>query len=98
MKLAWQKLSKKYTEVIPTTGMLLISAHILNCFWNLRSYRKWDNRMVNHPEYKTSYNTQSQVAFLKYAENEYFTKHTGLLFTEPENIPNHNINSSRMAS
>jgi hypothetical protein len=30
VKLAWQKLSKYYDEVTPTTGMLLISAHILD--------------------------------------------------------------------
>ena len=29
---AWQKLSKYHTEVNPTTGMLLISAHILDSF------------------------------------------------------------------
>jgi hypothetical protein len=29
VKLAQQKLSKYYAEVTPTTGMLLISAHIL---------------------------------------------------------------------
>jgi len=40
MKFAWQKLSKYYTEVTPTTGMLLISAHILHPFQKLRSYRE----------------------------------------------------------
>jgi len=39
VKLAQQKLSKYYAEVTPTTGMLLISAHILNPFWKLRWYR-----------------------------------------------------------
>jgi len=36
VKLARQKLSKYYAEVTPTTGMLLISAHILDLFGNLR--------------------------------------------------------------
>jgi hypothetical protein len=35
VKCAWQKLSKFYTEVTPTAGMLLISAHILDPFWNM---------------------------------------------------------------
>jgi hypothetical protein len=40
VKLAGQKLSKYYAEVTPTTGMLLISTHILDCFRKLRSFRK----------------------------------------------------------
>jgi len=32
VKLAQQKISKYYAEVTPTTGMLLISAHILDPF------------------------------------------------------------------
>jgi hypothetical protein len=32
VKCAWQKLSKYYTEVSPTTGMLLILVHILDPF------------------------------------------------------------------
>jgi len=39
VKLAPQKLSKYYTEVTPMTGMLLISAHILDPFPNMRSFR-----------------------------------------------------------
>jgi len=37
VKLARQQLSKYYTGVTPTTGMLLISAHILDPFQKLRS-------------------------------------------------------------
>ena len=40
VKLARQKLSKYYAEVTPTTGMLLISAHILDPFFKLRLYQK----------------------------------------------------------
>jgi hypothetical protein len=36
VKLAQKEVSKYYIEVTPTTGMLLISAHILNHFRNLR--------------------------------------------------------------
>jgi len=35
VQLAWQKLSKYYAEVTPTTGMLLISAHIVDLFWEV---------------------------------------------------------------
>jgi len=37
VKCARQKLSKYYTEVTPTPGMLVMSAHILNPFRKLRS-------------------------------------------------------------
>jgi hypothetical protein len=39
VKLAWQKLSKYYTEVTPTMGMLLISAHILDPFRKFQLFR-----------------------------------------------------------
>jgi len=42
VKLAQQKLSKYYAEVTPSTGMLLISAHILDPFRKLRSFRQLD--------------------------------------------------------
>jgi hypothetical protein len=65
VKFARQKLTKSYTEVTPTTGMLLISAHILDPFRKLRSFRMWDNGMDIHPEDMTSDTTQSQEVFLK---------------------------------
>jgi len=58
VKCAWQKLSKYYTEVTPTTGMLLITAHILDPFRKLRSFRKWDKGIDINPEDETSYTTQ----------------------------------------
>jgi hypothetical protein len=42
VELARQKLSICYAEVTPTTGMLLISEHILHPFRILRVFRKWD--------------------------------------------------------
>jgi len=75
MKLAQRKLSKYYAEVTPTTGMLLISTHILDPFRKLRSFRKWAQGLDINPEDETSYTTQYQEAFLKYVENEYCTKH-----------------------
>jgi len=70
VKLARQKLSKYHAEVIPTTGRLLISAHILDSFRVLRSFRKWDKGMDIDSEDETSYTTQYQKAFLNYVEDE----------------------------
>jgi len=75
VKLARHKLSKYYTEVTPTTGMLLISAHILDSFCKLGSFRKWDKGMAINPEDETSSTTEYQEACLYYMENEYCTKH-----------------------
>jgi len=66
VKLAQQKLSKYYAEVTPRTGMLLISAHILDSFWKLRSFRKWDKGMDIIQEDETSYTTEYHEACLKY--------------------------------
>jgi len=57
VKLARQTLSKSYTQVPPVTGMLLISAHILDPVQKLRSWRKWDKQMDINPEDETSYTT-----------------------------------------
>jgi hypothetical protein len=74
-------MSKYYTEVTPVTGMLLISAHILDPFQMLRSFRRWEKGMDIHPEDKTSYTTKSQKAFLKYVENKCCAKHRPFLVT-----------------
>jgi len=86
VKFARQKLSKSYTEVTPTTGMLLILAHILDPFHKLRSFRKWDKGMDINPEDETSYTTQYQEAFLKYVENEYCAKRRQLSVTKHEKL------------
>jgi len=75
VKLARQKLSKYYAEVTPTTGMLLISAHILDPFRKLRSFRECDKGMDINPEDETSYTIQYQEVFLKYVENKYCAKY-----------------------
>jgi len=98
VKCARQKLSKYYTEVTPTTGMLLITAHILDPFQKLRSFRKWGKGMDINPEDETSYTTQYQEAFLKYVENEYCTKHKRLPVFKSDNILNNNLSSFKMAS
>jgi len=98
VKFAWQKLSKYHTELTPATGMLLISAHILDLFRKLRSFQMWDKGLDINPEDETSYTTQYQAAFLKYVENEYCAKHICLLVSESETISNNNLVFSAMAS
>jgi len=95
---AWQKLSKYHTEVNPTTGMLLISAHILDSFCMLWSLMMWDKAMDNNIEDETFYTTQYYEDCLYYVENEYRTKHRRLPVTKPESIPNDNLISSTLAS
>jgi len=65
VKFAWQTLSKYYTEVAPMTSLLLFSAHILDPFRKLRSFRNCDNWMDIDSADETSYTTQYQEAFLK---------------------------------
>jgi len=98
VKLAQQNLSKYYTTVTPTMGMLLISAHILDPFRKLRSFRKWDKGMDINPENKTSYTTQYQEAFLKYEVNEYCAKHRCVPVNKEESLPSSNLIPSATAS
>jgi len=86
VKLARLKLSKYYAEVTPSMGMLLMSAHILDPFWKLRSVTKWDNGFDFDPQDETSYSTQHQEVFLKYMENEYYAKHRGVLVNKHESL------------
>jgi len=72
---AQKKLSTPSTEATPTMCMLFISAHILDPFWKLRSYRKREKGMhINHED-ETSYTTQSHEEFLHYVNDEYCTDH-----------------------
>jgi len=98
VKCAWQKLCKYYTEVTPMTGMLLITAHILDRFRKLRSFRKWDKGMDINPEVETSYTTQYQEAFLKNVENEYCVKHRRLPVIKSDHTLINNLSSFEMAS
>jgi len=91
-------LSKYHAEVTPTTGMLLISAHILDPFQKLPSFRKCDKGMVINPEDETSYTTQYQEAFLKFLENEYCAKHQHVPVNKHESLPSSNLIPSAMAS
>jgi len=80
------------------TGMLLISAHSLDPFRNLRSFWKWDKGMDINPEDEISYTTLNQQAILKYVENEYCAKHRRLPVTKLGSILNNNLVSCTMAS
>jgi hypothetical protein len=98
VNLARQKLCKYYAEVTPMTGMLLISAHILDPFRKLPSFRKWNKGMYINPQYETSYTTQYQEAFLKYVENEYCTKHRRVPVHNLVTVPSSNLVPSATAS
>jgi hypothetical protein len=98
VKLARQKLSKYYAEVTLATGMLRISAHILDPFRKLRSFRKWDKGMDINPENETSHPAQYQEAFLKYVENEYCAKHRRVPVNKLEPVQSSNLVPSSTAS
>jgi hypothetical protein len=98
VKLARQKLSKYYAEDTPTTGMLLISAHILNHFWKLRLSGKWDKGMDINPEDETSYTIQYLVVFLKYVGNEYCAKHRSVPVNKLDTVQSSNLVPSATAS
>jgi len=95
VKFAWQKLSKNYSEVTPTTGLHLISAHILDPFQKLWSFRKWEKGMDINPDDEALYTTQYQEAFLKYVENEYCAKHRWLSVNKLERVVNNNPFSTK---
>src|SRR5882757_7741280 len=78
--------------------MLLITAHILDPFRKLRSFRKWDKGMDINPEDETSYTTQYQEAFLKYVENEYCAKHQRVPVNKLETVTTSNLVPSATAS
>jgi hypothetical protein len=78
--------------------MLLISAHILDPFKNLRSFRKWDKGMDINPQDETSYTTQYPEAFLKFVENEYCAKHRHVPVNKLETVTSCNLVPSATAS
>jgi hypothetical protein len=98
VKIARQKHSKYYAKVTATTGMLHISAHILDPFYKLRLFSMWDKGMDINPEDETSYTTQYQEAFLKYVENEYCVKHQRVPVNNFVTIPSSNLVPTAMAS
>ena len=98
VKFTRQKLPKYYVEVSPTTGMLHISAHVLDVFRKLRSFRKWETGMDINYNDETSYTTQYQEAFLNYVENEYCAKYTWLSVTQHEKLQSNGFISTAMVS
>jgi len=98
VKCAQQTLFKYYTEVTPTTVMLLITAHILDPFRKLRSFRKLYMGMDINPENETSYTTEYQEPFPNHVENEYCTKHRLLPVIKSDNTLNNTLSSFQRAS
>jgi len=98
VKFADQKLSKYYTEVTPTTGLLVISADIPDPFRKLRSFRKWVKGMDTTPEDETFYTAQYQESYMQYVENKYRAKKQRLPDVKPGSVPNNPLLSSAMSS
>jgi len=98
VKLARQKPSKYYAEVTPTTGILLISAHILNSFWTLQSFEKWEMGIDINPEDETSYTTQYQKSIRKYVEQECYAKHRCVTGNKHVSVPSNNLIPTATAS
>jgi len=98
VKSARQKLSKYSAAVTPMTVMLLVAADILDPFWKLQLFRKWDKGMDINAEDETSYTMQYQEAFLKCVENEYCAKHWYVPVIKLETLPSSNLIPSAMAS
>jgi len=97
VNLARQKLSIYYAEVTPMTGMLLISAHILDRFRKLWLFRKRDKGIGLNPEDETSYTTQCQEAILKYMENQFGAKHQRVPVKKHESFQHSNLIHSATA-
>jgi len=97
MKFACQKVSKHYVEVTPTTGMLLIAAHIVESLWKLRFFRKLDKGLHIDPDDRSSNTTQYQEAFLEHVENEYCTRHRPVPVIKPKSIPSKILFSAAIA-
>jgi len=74
------------------------SAHIVDCFWKLYSFTKWDKGMQIHADGETSDRTQRHEAFLMYVENEYSVKHGHVPVMKPKIIQSNNLFPSATAS
>jgi hypothetical protein len=98
VKVVRQMLSKYYCDVPPTTGLVFVSAHILDFFRKLRSCSKWDQGMDINSEYETSETTQYQEAFLSNVEIKYFAKHRQMCVIEPDSFQPGNFFPSAKAS
>jgi len=64
VKFVRQMLFKYHSEVTPMTGLVLISAHILDAFQKPPLLRKWDKVIDINPDDETSYTTHYREAFL----------------------------------
>jgi hypothetical protein len=91
VKFAREIISNHYADGTHTMGMLLISAHIIDHFRKLLSFRNWDKGMDIHPEDEIFYTTQYSEAVLKYVDNEYCAKHLHVVVNELESVQGSNL-------
>jgi len=71
---------------------------ILDAFWRLQSFWKWDKWMHINLEDQTSDTTQYQDTFLKNVENEFYAKHQPMSISIPEQVAGNIIFPSLKAS
>jgi len=91
IKIASQKRPKKYSEVTPTTSLLLMLAHIVDSFRKMQSFRKWHQAIDIDPEDKTSYTIRFRNPFLKNMQKEYCAEDWQTSVTETESGLYNNI-------
>jgi len=77
-------------------GHVSDSAHILDLFRKLRSFRKWHKGMDINPDDNTSYTTHYQEAFVMHVENEYCAKHRRMPANKHESLLKSNLIPSEM--
>jgi hypothetical protein len=98
VRVARQMLSKHYAEVTALTSRHLISVHIIDSVWKLRSFMKWDKTIDMNPEDETSYTTQLPKALLQYVVNKYCAKHRQMSVINLDHIQHSNFIPSSKAS
>ena len=79
VRCARAKLRKYYSRVTPETGLILISAAILDPFRKLRIFESWDKEMGMISDDPDSYTSQYSHAFLEYWEKNYVDVEGGSL-------------------
>jgi hypothetical protein len=86
VKCTQRKLSTYYSEEIPTTCLIFASAHIIDPFWKVPSFRKWPNGLDINPDDDPWYTTQYREAYRMYLENKYHPIQRRLSVNKPERV------------
>jgi len=98
VSVARRMMSKPNAEFTTMSCLHLISEHIFNSFWKVRSFRKWDKVMTINCGDEPSFTVQYQEAFLKQAEHECCSKHQLMSIVKPKYVEPCNFFPSANAS